>query len=167
ENPSGSITTFGRLSDNTATEPDQNTYIVFDRNPGGPVPGFDYGRHFVYQGHENGDDLAYVTRVNMDVRDPAHRITLLTPVGPDGLTHFNSIDGSVYNPFTKTFLFTQEDGADGGVIQITKGWPAVVNTLDGIIGKGGYEGIEVDDQGNLLLAEDVGGVSVNVDPNDP
>ena len=44
ENPSGPITTFGRLSDDTATEPDQNDYLVFDRNPGGPVPGFDYGR---------------------------------------------------------------------------------------------------------------------------
>ena len=62
ENPSGAITTYGRLSDDTATEPDQNDYLVFDSNPGGPVPGFDYGRHFVYQGHENGGNLAYVTR---------------------------------------------------------------------------------------------------------
>jgi hypothetical protein len=38
--------------------------------------------------------------------------------------------------------------------------------LDGIIGKGGYEGIHVDDLGNLLLIEDVGGVTVHVDPND-
>lgn len=167
ENPSGAITNFGRLSDNTATEPDQNTYVVFDTNPGGPVPGFDYGRHFVYQGHENGDDLAYVTRVNLDVKDPSHRITLLTPVGADGLTHFNSIDGSTYDPFTKTLLFTQENGSAGGVIEIGRKWPAPVTTLDGIIGKAAYEGIHVDNLGNLLLIEDAGGVSVNVDPNDP
>jgi hypothetical protein len=167
ENPSGPITTFGSLSDGTATEPDQNDYLVFDRNPGGPVPGFDYGRHFIYQGHENGDDLAYVTRVNLDVRDPAHRITLLTPIGVDGLTHFNSVDGSTYDPFSKTLLFTQEAGSDGGVFQITSGWPATVTTMDGIFGKGGYESIHVDDQGNILLIEDAGGVSVNVDPNDP
>src|SRR5215471_4638109 len=39
ENPAGVITTFGNLSDaaKTATEPDQNTYIVFDHNPGGPT----------------------------------------------------------------------------------------------------------------------------------
>lgn len=167
ENPSGSITTFGRLSDDTATEPDQNLYLVLDKNPGGPVPGFDYGRHFLYQGHENGGDTAYVTRVNLDVRDAAHRITLLTPVGAGGLTGLNSIDGSTYDPFTKTLLFTQEAGSNGGVIQIGSSWPAPVSTLDGIFGTGGYEGIHVDDQGNLLLIEDAGGVSVNVDPNDP
>jgi hypothetical protein len=167
ENPSGSITNFGRLSDNTATEPDQNLYLVFDKNPGGPVPGFDYGRHFLYQGHENEDDLAYVTRVNLDVRAPEHRITLLTPVGSGGLTRFNDIDGSTYDPFTKTLLFTQENDENGGVIQITSGWPAKVNTLDGIMGKAGYEGIHPDDQGNIFLVEDVGGVTVNVDPNDP
>jgi len=43
ENPSGPITTFGRLSDDTATEPDQNLYLVFPTNPGGPVPGYDTG----------------------------------------------------------------------------------------------------------------------------
>src|SRR5262249_26913828 len=104
ENTSGPITTFGRLSDDTATEPDQNTYVVYSTNPGGPTTGFDYGRHFVYQGHENGDDLAYVTRVNLDVHEASQKITLLTPVGADGLTHFNSIDGSTFNPFTNTLL---------------------------------------------------------------
>ncbi len=167
ENPSGTITSFGRLSDNTATEPDQNAYLVFDKNPGGPVQGFDYGRHFIFQGHENGGDTAYVTRVNLDIQDPSHRITLLTPVDSAGLTNFNSIDGSNYDPFSKTLLFTQEAGTDGGVIQIRSSWPPSPTTMDGIIGKAGYEGIHVDDQGNLLLIEDSGGVSVNVDPTDP
>ena len=82
------------------------------------------------------------------------------------MTGFNSIDGSTYDPFTKTLLFTQEAGSAGGVIQITSKWPAVVTTLDGIIGKGGYEGI-TSTIGLIFLAEDAGGVSVNVDPNDP
>src|SRR5262249_4382331 len=60
ENPSGVITRFGKLADNTNTEPDENTYLVFDQNPGGPSPGFDYGRHFLFQGHENAGNLAYV-----------------------------------------------------------------------------------------------------------
>lgn len=167
ENPSGVITKFGRLSDDTATEPDQNLYLVFDSNPGGPVPGFDYGRHFLYQGHENASDLAYVTRVNLDVQAPEHRITLLTPVGQDGLTHFNAVDGSTFDPFSKTLFFTQENGTSGGVIQIGSRWPSAATTLDGILGKAGYEGIHVDSLGNLLLVEDSGGVSVNVDPNDP
>jgi hypothetical protein len=167
ENPSGVITNFGLLSNGTPTEPDENTYIVFDHNPGGPDANFDYGRHFLYQGHENGGGLAYVTRINLDVTSAQHRITLLTPVDATGKTGFSSIDGSVYNPFTRTFLFTQEAGASGGVIQITSGWPPVVTTLDGILGKGGFEGVHIDDRGNIYLVEDTGGVSVNVNPADP
>ena len=122
ENPSGVITSFGFLSTGTLTEPDENTYLVFDSNPGGPTPGYDYGRHFVFQGHENSGNLAYITRVNLDVADPAHRVTLLTPVAAQsGLTNFNSIDGSTYDPHANSLLFTQEAGRNGGVIQLTTG----------------------------------------------
>ena len=166
ENPSAKISQFGLLSDGLRTEPDENTYLVLS-HVGGPTAGYNYGHHFLFQGHENGGGLAYVTRLNLDVKDPAHRITLLTPEGSDGLTHFSSIDGSTYDPFTNTLLFTQEASANGGVIQITNTWPPVVTTLDGIMGKGGYEGIHPDDRGNLLIIEDVGGTSVNVNPADP
>jgi hypothetical protein len=169
ENPSGVITRFGYLNDfpeqkieATKTEPDENTYLVFDHNPGGPTRGYDYGRHFLFQGHENGSDLAYITRINLDVTDAAHRITLLTPVGADGNTHFGSIDGSTWDPLTRTLLFTQERGTTGGVIELSGDWPPNAHTLDGILGKGGFEGIHPDDRGNLLLIEDAGGVSVNV-----
>jgi len=172
ENPSGVITHFGHLSDMppqliepTKTEPDENTYLVLDRNPGGPTPGYEYGRHFLFQGHENGGDLAYVTRINLDVTDPAHRITLLTPVGPDGKTGLNRIDGSAWNPHTRTLLFTQENGSAGGVVEITPDWPPAVRTLHGVLGRAGYEGIHPDDKGNLLIIEDVGGTSVNVVPS--
>jgi len=168
ENPAGVITNFGFLSTGTLTEPDENTYLVFDSNPRGPTSGYDYGRHFVFQGHENSGNLAYITRVNLDVSDPAHRVTLLTPPDPTtGLTNFNSIDGSTYDPFTNTLLFTQEAGSNGGVIQVTPSWPPAVNTLYGVIGRGGFEGMHPDDQGNLLIIEDSGGTSVTVDPNDP
>lgn len=175
ENPSGVITKYGYLNDfppqtveATKTEPDENTYLVLDHNPGGPTAGFDYGRHFLFQGHEVfGRDLAYITRINLDVPNPKHRITLLTPVGADGLTHYNSIDGSVWNPFTKTLLFTQEVGTTGGVIEIGADWGSTARTLYGSLGRGGFEGIHVDDHGNLLVIEDVGGTSVNVNPADP
>jgi hypothetical protein len=176
ENPSGVITNFGLLNDfppqtveATRTEPDEHTYLELPENPGGPTPGYDYGRHFLFQGHELfSGNLAYITRINLDVKDPAHRITLLTPVGADGLTHLSSLDGSTWNPFTKTLLFTQETGSPaGGVVQLSLGWPAAVLRLDGILGSAGYEGIHPDDQGNILLVEDAGGVSVNVVPGDP
>ena len=166
ENPSGVITTFGNLSDGTRTEPDENTYLILDHNPGGPTPDYDYGRHFLFQGHENSGDLAYVTRINLDVASPDHRITLLTPVGADGFTHFNSIDGSTWNPVTGTLLFAQEAGANGGVIEMgsdfdpNTGGGAGLRTLYGSLGRGGYEGIHPDDWGNIWIIEDVGGTTV-------
>jgi len=164
ENPSGVITKFGVLTTGVRTEPDQNTFLVFPNNPGGPTAGFNYGRRFLYQGHENGGNLAHVTRINLDVTDPAHRINLLTPVNPaTGLTGFNAIDGSTYNPFTNTLLFTQETSANlngtGAVIQITPSWPPVVTTLEAFFGLGGYEGIHPDDKGVIYLQEDIGGAT--------
>ena len=164
ENPSGVITNFGLLSTGTLTEPDENLYLQFASNPGGPTQGYDYGTHFLFQGHENSGNLAYVTRVNLDITDPAHRVTLLTPVDQTGLTRLNSIDGSTYNPFTNTMFFTQEAGSNGGVIEITPTWPPTVTTLDGILGKAGFEGIHPDDLGNLLVIEDAGGVGVAINP---
>src|SRR4051812_34479992 len=47
ENPSGEITSFGELSTGVGTEPDQNTYVVFKHNPGGPTKHYNYGTHFL------------------------------------------------------------------------------------------------------------------------
>jgi hypothetical protein len=67
----------------------------------------------------NGNtNRAYVTRINLDVAHPDHRITLLTPGDANFLTGFNSIDGSTWDPFSHTLLFTQEAGANGGVIEM-------------------------------------------------
>jgi hypothetical protein len=166
ENPSGLITGFGNLSDGSRTEPDENTYLILDHNPGGPTSDYDYGRHFLFQGHENGDDLAHVTRINLDVADPDHRFTLLTPVDENGLTGFNSIDGSTWDPFSRTLLFAQEAGSNRGVIEMgadfdpDTGAGAGLRTLYGSLGRGGYEGIHPDDWGNILIVEDVGGTTV-------
>ena len=179
ENPSGVITNYGLLNDfpspatvtpplieATKTEPDENTYIVLERTPGGPTAGFNYGHNFLFQGHENGSNLAYVTRINLDVTDPAHRITLMTPVGTTGTTGFARIDGSTWYPLTQTLLFTQENGTSGGVIEVSAlTWPPTVTTRYGSIGRGSYEGIHPDEDGHLIIAEDIGGTTVNVDPN--
>jgi hypothetical protein len=169
ENPSSLITRFGNLSDGSRTEPDENTYLILDHNPGGPTPDYDYGRHFLFQGHEmpNGNtNRAYLTRINLDVAHPDHRITLMTPGDANGLTGFNSIDGSTWDPFSRTLLFTQEDGPIGGVIEMgadfdpNTGGGAGLRTLYGSLGRGGYEGIHPDDRGNIWIVEDVGGTTV-------
>src|SRR5262245_66286181 len=110
ENPSGLITHFGILSNDTQTEPDENTYLVLRHNPGGPTPGFDYGRRFLFQGHEmpNGNtNRAYITRINLDVAHPDHRITLMTTGDANAITGFNSIDGSTWSPLSSTLPFSQ------------------------------------------------------------
>jgi len=166
ENPSGVITRFGNLNTGARTEPDENTYLILDHNPGGPTEGYDYGRHFLFQGHENSGNLAFVTRINLDVASADHRITLLTPVGMNGLTGFNSIDGSSWNPLSQTLLFAQEAGSNGGVIEMgadfdaNTGAGAGLRTLYGSLGRGGYEGIHPDDCGNILIIEDVGVTTV-------
>src|SRR6267378_86950 len=169
ENPSSLITRFGNLSDGSRTEPDENTYLILDHNPGGPTQGYDYGRHFLFQGHEmpNGNtNRAYLTRINLDVAHPDYRITLMTPGDANGLTGFNSIDGSTWDPFSRTLLFTEEAGANGGVIEMgadfdpNTGAGAGLRTLYGSLGRGGYEGIHPDDWGNILIVEDVGGTTV-------
>jgi hypothetical protein len=62
----------------------------------------------------------------------------LTPVGADGLTHFNALDGSTFNPFTDTLLFTEETSANvngtingsGSVIQISMDCLSSLTKLD-------------------------------------
>jgi hypothetical protein len=179
ENPAGIFTRYGYLDDSTIqkdrqptkTEPDQNTYLVTSRNPGGPTAGYDYGHRFLIQGHEvftpSGEtyNRAYFTRINLDVKDPAHRITLLNPLASDATdSGIRSIDGSTYDPFNGQLLFTAEAGAAGGVFGQPLKWsgstaPAVKN-YDGSMGKAGYEGIHNDKLGDLIIVEDVGGANV-------
>jgi hypothetical protein len=169
ENPVSIYKTYGFLDDNadplarTRTEPDQNTYLVAD-HVGGPTAGYDYGRHFLIQGHENGAGKAYLTRINLDVNEPSHRITLLSAPGQDGTTGLSSIDGSTYDPFNGDLLFTSEAGSGGAVIATKLRWGGTTQPpltfLDGSIGKAGYEGVEVDRQGTVYLVEDTGGSGV-------
>jgi hypothetical protein len=183
ENPAGIFSRYGYLDDSTLqtdkqptkTEPDQNTYLVTRHNPGGPTPGYDYGNRFLIQGHEvfsnpGAPQRAYFTRINLDVKDPAHRITLLNPLPKDATdSGVRSIDGSTYDPFTGQLLFTAEATSAGGVFAQPLKWsgttaPAVVN-YDGSMGKAGYEGVDNDKLGNVMLVEDTGGANVQ-DPAD-
>ena len=170
ENPTGIYRTYGYLADNadplarTRTEPDQNTFLVAD-GVGGPTPGYDYGSHFLIQGHENGSGKAYLTRINLDVTDPDHRITLLSPaLDRDGNTGLSSIDGSTYDPFTRQLLFSSENGARGGIVATGLRWSGrsapPLTWLDGAIGTAGYEGVHPDSLGNIYLVEDTGGSTV-------
>ena len=71
------------------TEPDKNTYLIL-QNQHGADPQYNYGTHFLFQGHELGaGGKGYITRVNLDA-DGVHRVTLLA----------TTIDGSTWYPFS-------------------------------------------------------------------
>jgi hypothetical protein len=152
------------------SEPDKNTYLVFDPARGlpqqlGADPAYDYGIHFLYQGHEAGVHGA-LTRINLDA-DGAHRVTLMADRLADGSV-LPSIDGSTWDPFAARLLLTGEEasftGVNSGVVmQATNNYPSQVERLDGVFGIAGWEGVQVDSAGNVWLVADQGGTtSANV-----
>jgi hypothetical protein len=91
----GDVQAPGHNVEATKTEPDKNTYLVLSGQHG-PDPDYDYGTHFLFQGHENAPGSpkrGYITRINLDA-DGAHRVTLLasTDVAGNPLPVF---DGSI------------------------------------------------------------------------
>jgi hypothetical protein len=178
ENPSGLFTNYGYNGDGpmlpaygdvqtaihnieaSKTEPDKNTYLKLEDQTGADLS-YDYGKNFLFQGHESGfknasgDRVAYLTRINLDA-DIAHRVTLLATTDRVG-NPLPAIDGSTWNPFAKRLLFTSENGTKGGVWQATLDVPSIVEDLAGSMGRGGYEGVQNDSDGNVWIIEDVGG----------
>jgi hypothetical protein len=186
ENPSAGITHYGYANvsatapmvaapntmsnvEATKTEPDKNTYLTLPRQTG-PDAGYDYGAHFLFQGHEAGSVVdppvnnvnrqGAITRVNLDA-DTAHRVTVLVTQDVHG-NPLPAIDGSTWYPFSQRLLLTAEfgngpGGSGGGVWQATAQYPSQAEALGGILGRGGYEGIQADHAGNLWIVEDVGG----------
>jgi hypothetical protein len=146
------------------TEPDKNTYLIL-KNQHGADPLYDYGTHFLFQGHENGVNGAnatngYITRINLDA-DGAHRVTLMAFQDANGVP-LPVLDGSTWYPFSQRLLFTSEGSLGGGVWQATLDVPSKVEALTGIIGQGGYEGIQADPQGRVYIVEDSSGASGSV-----
>jgi hypothetical protein len=148
------------------TEPDKNTYLVLD-GVHGADPGYVYGSHFLYQGHEataTGVPAA-ITRINLDA-DGAHRVTLLATQTQAGVP-LDYIDGSTWDPWAKRLLFTTESKDTGGaspqptpsVHQAAPDYPSRVDDVSNVIGRAGFEGIQNDDCGNLYLVEDIGGAA--------
>ncbi len=177
ENPTELLTHYGYASDGpmapsegdaqskahnveaSKTEPDKNTYLVL-ANQSGPDALYDYGKHFLFQGHEAGAEVdgrpqGYLTRINLDA-DEDHRVTLMADKDNSGKS-LPFIDGSSWNPFTQTLLLTGEEGKKGGVWQAPASFPSKVEDLRGVFGTGSYEGIQADSNGSLWVVEDAGG----------
>jgi hypothetical protein len=147
------------------TEPDKNTYLTFKGGLSGADPNYDYGTHFLFQGHEGGTQAqctnpvgtvscAGITRINLDA-DAAHRVTLLATQDASG-NAISTIDGSTWDPWAHRLLFTTENPA-APTYAATPGYPSTVSDVSGAIGRGGYEGIQDDNEGDLWIVEDIGG----------
>jgi hypothetical protein len=137
------------------TEPDKNTYLVFRRGSHGADPGYDYGDHFVYQGHESGvGGQSYITRINLDA-DASHRVTLLATTDIQGRP-LATIDGSEWDPFAQRLVYTTEN-ASAPTYAATAEYPSQVEDVSGALGRGGYEGVRTDNDGNIWIVEDIGG----------
>ena len=105
----------------TKTEPDKNTYLTLERQTG-PDAGYDYGSHFLFQGHEAGlvvnppvnnvNRQGAITRINLDA-DAAHRVTVLATQDVHG-NPLPAIDGSTWYPFSQRLLLTAEFGNGPG-----------------------------------------------------
>ncbi|NJC71997.1 DUF839 domain-containing protein [Planosporangium thailandense] len=169
ENPTDLVKYYGYLNNGTLTpdpakgfaeasktEPDKNTYLRLSGLHGAD-PTYDYGRNFVFQGHEGGP-AGYLTRVNLDA-DPAHRVTLLATTLADGKTPIPDIDGSTWDPWAKRLLLTAENGNKGAVLQATPDVNSKVEDISFALGRAGYEGVQNDSAGNVWLVEDASGAS--------
>ncbi len=179
ENPQGIVTNYGYENDTPSptdasvplmvgtgagpeaqkTEPDKNTYLVFKKGQSGADPSYDYGSHFLYQGHEagamvNGKKQGLITRINLDA-DAAHRVTLLAWQDSGG-NPIQPIDGSTWDPWAQRLLFTTENPS-APTYAATANYPSTVDDVSGALGRGGYEGIQDDSDGNLWIVEDQGG----------
>jgi hypothetical protein len=177
ENPLDSVNFYGYLGDQpnlvpalgsnveaSKTEPDKNTYLVL-RGQKGADAGYDYGQHFLFQGHEGpgsgpSAQQGSITRINLDA-DAALRVTVLATRDRDNV-RLPTSDGSTWNPFARRLLFTAEGNGTttGGVWQATVEFPSIVENLLGVLGRGGFEGIQNDSAGNLWVVEDIGGATV-------
>ncbi len=171
ENPQGIVTNYGYLNDTPSadnpavpqmaplggveahkTEPDKNTYLVL-KGQKGADPKYNYGTHFLFQGHETGSP-GYITRINLDA-DDAHRVTVMASADDQG-NPIADIDGSTWDPYSKRLLFTTEN-AGAPTYAATATYPSVVHDVSGALGRGGYEGIQDDNKGNIWIVEDIGG----------
>jgi len=155
------VPTQGVNTEAQKTEPDENTYLSFKHALHGADPTYYYGKRFLYQGHEaavsvNGVKQGLITRINLDA-DAAHRVTLLATTDSSGAA-INTIDGSRWDPWARKLIFTTE-GANAPTYSATPDYPSTVEDVSGALGRGGYEGVSLDDEGNIIIVEDIGGAN--------
>jgi hypothetical protein len=150
------------------TEPDKNTYLTFNNGLAGADSTYGYGTQYLFQGHEGGTTIpcpydmtkncskGYVTRINLDA-DAAHRVTLMATQDAQS-NQLITIDGSTWDPWAQKLIYTTEN-VNAPTYSQGPNLGDPVTDVSGALGRGGYEGIQDDSNGNLWIVEDIGGAN--------
>ena len=116
----GDLPTSTHLVEATKTEPDKNTYLVLN-GQNGADPAYDYGTHFLFQGHEARLPAPALHHAHQPRRRrgaPGHA------AGEQGRRRRRrcpTIDGSTWDPFAQRLLFTTESG-DAAAASTRRRW---------------------------------------------
>ena len=136
----------------TKTEPDKNTYLVLTARPAPmrlrlrhalSVPGPESGRAGLLHPHQP-------RRRRRAPRDPMADDRHRRRAAAD---HRRFDLGSVRASGSCSRPRTRRDAGSAGHAD----FPSVVEDISGALGRGGYEGVQIDSDGNLWIVEDVGG----------
>ena len=139
------------------TEPDKNTYLVFKKGlPGRGLRPTTTAPTSSSRGTRPAIARA-TSRGSTSTPTPTHRVTRLATQDKNG-NPIADIDGSTWDPFAQRLLFTTEN-AERPTYAATPGYPSTVDDVSGALGRGGYEGIQDDSDGNIWIVEDIGGAN--------
>ena len=140
------------------TEPDKNTYLVFKHGLPGADPHYDYGTHFLFQGHEGARRRPATSRGSTSTPTPTTASRCWRRTTSTGA---NRSRRSTARPGTRgpSGCCSPPRTPSAPTYAATPGYPSTVTDVSGALGRGGYEGIQDDCDGNIWIAEDIGGSS--------
>ena len=125
------------------TEPDKNTYLVSRTGRRAPTRTTTTARTSSSRATRRARP-ATSPAINLDA-DAAAPGDAAGDEGRATATTSPTIDGSTWDPWAQTLLFTAESRTPhGGVWQATLDYPSTVDDISGSLGRGGYEGIQND-----------------------
>ena len=140
----------------TKTEPDKNTYLVFKHGLHGADPNYDYGTHFLFQGHEASACASGLHHAHQPRR---RRCAPRDAAGDQGRERRPDRDDRRLDlgPVRPAAALHDGERRRRRRYAATPGYPSTVEDVSGALGRGGYEGIQNDSDGNIWIVEDIGG----------
>ena len=133
------------------TEPDKNTYLVFRTACTAPTRTTTTARTSCSRATR-----AAPRRLHHPDQPRRRRGAPGDAAGPPSDGRRATSTASTWDPWAQRLLFTTEN-ASAPTYAATPDYPSTVTDLSGSLGRGGYEGIQNDSDGNIWIVEDIGG----------